>query len=280
MILHKLVFGQVDKKNKRDAEDVAESYIGVLLHNGQACGEYFTVVREGNLIAYVMLQGIHARSLEFHSKYGTENLNKVTDFFGKPPEWKLLNDDAPMRDRTWAKAPFLYLFTHMNDWESPLRRGDNGKPIPLYRLPGKHEDREAIYFWQCKCREYDAIWLGCGELEIPVYKQLADPSSELSEQGHEICKAIEKGTGIPTYYFLMRYWGRRSGEDKRACPGCGRAWRSKHPIDHPRGWWRFAFQCHSRRILSPVADSYDDERRAVIGECRKQRKRTKVSGRR
>ncbi|MGA2983863.1 MAG: DUF2310 family Zn-ribbon-containing protein [Terriglobia bacterium] len=274
MILYKLIFGRVEKKNRRDAEDVAESYIGVLLHNGQACGEYFTVVREGNLIAYVNLQGIRAQSLEYHSKYGMKELKKVTDLFGKPPEWILVDDDAPKRDTTWTKARFLYLFTHMNDWESPLCRGDNGKRIPLYRLPGTHEDREAIYFWQRTYRKYDEIWVGCGELEIPVYKQLADPSSELSQKGRDICRGVEKVTGVPAYYFLMRYWGRRRGEDKRACPGCGRPWRSNHPVDHPRGWWQFAFQCPSCRLVSHIADSYDDERHAVIGEYKKQRERT------
>jgi len=153
-----------------------------------------------------------------------------------------------------------------------LCRGDNGKPIPVYRLPGTHEDREAIYFWQRTYHEYNGIWLGCGELEIPVYKQLADPSSELSQKGREICRAVEKAIRIPTYYFLMRYWGRRSGEDERLCPGCGRAWLSRYPTDHPRGWWQFAFQCHNCRLVSQVADCDEDERHAVIGEYTKQRK--------
>jgi predicted nucleic acid-binding Zn ribbon protein len=276
MILHELTFGNIDKKNREDGEDVAQSYIATLLHNGQACGEYFIVVREGNLIAYVNLQGIRAQSLKYHSKYGMECLEKVTDFFGRPPEWKLADDDAPKRHTTWAKAPFLYLFTHIYDWESPLCRGDNGKPIPLYRLSNTHKDREAVYSWQHTYHQYDGIWLGSGELEIPAYKQLADPSSELSQQGRQICISIEKTTGVATYYFLMRYWGRRSGEDKRACPSCGRAWRSNHPIDHPGGWWQFAFQCHSCRLVSHVADSDEDERHAVIGEYKKQRERTKA----
>jgi len=115
MILYKVVFGHVEKKNRQDAEDVVESYIGVLLHNGQACGEYFTVVREGSLIAYVMVQGRHAQSLKYHCKYGMERLKKVTDFFGKRPEWNLEDDDAPKADTTWTEAPFLHLFTHLFD---------------------------------------------------------------------------------------------------------------------------------------------------------------------
>jgi predicted nucleic acid-binding Zn ribbon protein len=83
------------------------------------------------------------------------------------------------------------LFTHKNDWESPICRGDNGESVPLYFLPGEHEDREKIYFLQQEYRDYDSIWMSCGELEIPVYKQLATPDSELSSTGRELCTYIE-----------------------------------------------------------------------------------------
>ena len=274
MILHKSTFGPVAKSNRQDAEDVAEGYIGLLLHNGQACGEYFTVLSEGNLVAYVMMQGIQATKRRFHCKYGRKSLNSVTAFFGRPPEWKVVDDEVPARDINWQSAPFLYLFTHVFTWSSSLRRGDNGRPIPIYRLRGRHEDRDAIYSWQGLYRKYDGIWLASGVLEIPVYKQLADPSSELSQKGREICRAVERFTGVPTYYFLMRYWGRRKGQEKRTCPGCGGPWRTDRPLDHPDGFWEFAFQCHKCRLVSHIADTYEDERHAVIGEYPKPPKHT------
>ena len=266
MILHEVTFGPVDRKNRQDAEIFVEYYLAALLHNGQVCGEYFIVVKKGSLTALLSLSGMKAKSLRYHCKYGKKRFKQIKEFFGKPPQWKLLEDVGPKRDTTWMGAPFLYLCTDHLTWESPLCRGDNGKPIPLYRLPGAHEDREAIYFWQDAYHAYDAIWMKCSALEIPVYKQLADPSSELSQQGLKICKAIEKVTGVPTYYYLTRYWGRRDNEDKRKCPGCGSAWRMANPSHRSSGFWHFAFQCKRCRLVSHLADSNDDERHAVIGE--------------
>ena len=276
MILYKVIFGRIPTGKREKAEEAVESYISVLLHNGQACGEYFHVVQRRKLCAYVNLAGVAALSTRYHSAYHSDRLNKLKAIFNHVPQWILVDDEAPKHDRTWARAPFLYLFTTMFDWESPLCRGDNGKPIPLYRLPGTHEDRESIYFWQRAYRDYDATWMRCGVLEIPVYKQLANPSSELSQQGLQICRKVELITSIPTYYYLMRYWGRRMHEENRKCPGCGRAWRTQHSPSGSSVFWHFPFQCDRCRLVSHTADVYDDERHAIIGEWKaKQRKQTK-----
>lgn len=274
MIAHRITFGVVPQRKRREAEDAVESYISVLLHNGQAVGEYFLVVQEGQLCAYVQLAGINALSPKYESIYTVKRMADLVGIFGQRPKWTAIDDEAPKRDTTWTKAPFLYLFTNMCDWESPLCRGDNGKPIPIYRLPGTHEDREAIYFWQHTYREYDAIWMGCGHLEIPTYKEMASPRSELSQQGREICAKVESATGVPTYYFLMRYWGRRCGEEKRRCPGCGRSWWSQHATEGGQRFWEFPFRCNKCRLVSHLADSYDNERHAVIGEWKKRKRST------
>jgi predicted nucleic acid-binding Zn ribbon protein len=268
MILHEVAFGLVDKKNRADAENLVESYLAALLHNGQASGQYYIITKNRTLTAYVNLAGMQATSPKYHSEWGKSDLKKVTEFFGNSPQWMLLGDEAPKRETTWRNAPFLYLSTHMFDYESPLCRGDNGKPIPVYRLPITYRDREAIYGWQCSYREYDSIWIDSGELETPAYKQLADPCRELAQRGMGICKAIAKATGIPTYYYLDRYWGRQKGEDRRKCPTCGRAWRTKHPLESPT-FWLFPFQCKKCRLVSHLAVDYDDQRHAVIGEFRK-----------
>ena len=271
MIAHKVIFGAVPRGRRSEAEDVVESYISVLLHNGQALGEYFLVLQEGLLCAYVQLAGVDALKTKYESTYSAKWTAEAIRLFGQNPKWTVIDDEAPKRDTTWTKAPFLYLFTNMFDWESPLCRGDNGRPIPIYRLPGTHEDREAIYFWQRTYREYDAIWMGCGHLEIPTYREMASPHSELSQQGREICAKVESVTGLPTYYFLMRYWGRRMGEEKRKCPGCGGSWRHRHTTEDDKRFWQFPFQCDKCRLVSHLADSYDDERHAVIGEWKKKR---------
>jgi predicted nucleic acid-binding Zn ribbon protein len=249
MILYEVAFGRVDRKNRGEAEDIVESYIAAMLHNGQASGQYYVITRNGIL---------------------TKNdFKKVTVFFGKAPKWKLLDDGVSRQETTAKNAPFLYLFTHLFDFESPLCRADNGKPIPFYRLPGStYQDRNDIYGWQCAYRHCDSIWIDSSALEIPAYKQLADPFSALSQEGIKICKKIEKITGVPTYYYLMRYWGRRKDEAKRKCPICGHAWRTKHHENNPI-FWQFAFKCKKCRLVSHAAVCYDDPRHAVIGEYKK-----------
>ncbi len=54
-----------------------------------------------------------------------------------------------------------------------------------------------------------------GAVEIPAYRQLADPNSLLSEDGRRLCREVESRTGIPTFYYLLRYWGRSKDDDER-----------------------------------------------------------------
>lgn len=266
MILHKVIFGAVPPRKREEAVDALESYLSVMFHNGQAVGEYFHVMQDGKLCAYVHLAGVNALSVKYQSSYHSDRMAKLVAVFGQAPHWTVIDDDAPKRDTTWSKSPFLYLFTHFNTWKSPLCRGDSGKPIPLYRVPGSHEDREAIYYWQNTYRDYDSIWIGCGHLEIPVYRELASPDSELSQQGREICQQIETAIGIPTYYYLMRYWGRRNGEETRRCPGCGGSWHVTAPVRRANRFCDFPFRCDKCRLVSHLGDTLDQRRHAKIGE--------------
>jgi predicted nucleic acid-binding Zn ribbon protein len=275
MILHKVIFGAVAPSKREEACEAAERYLGHLAKNGQAEDGYSLATQMGRIVAYVFLQGIQAHLRRYHSLWGRKELKKVAALFGAPPRWTVAEDDPPTRDTTWANAPFLYLFTHMLKRSSPIGRADNGRPIPVYRLPVTDADREGIGHWESLYRRYDFIWFECNSLEIRVYKELADPFSELSREGLAICRTVEEATGVPTYYFLLRYWGRRKGEEKRRCPGCGRTWRTKHPLSLPGAYHLFAFQCHRCRLVSHAGNSLEDERRARIGECHKRRIQTR-----
>jgi len=278
MILHKVTFGPVPPRKRPDAEDAIDSYISVLLHNGQVVGKYFQVAQNGELCAYVNLAGVKALATKHQSAHASDRLEKLAAIFNQMPRWTIVDDDVPKRDTTWKGAPFLYLFTSLlSDWGSPLCRGDTGKRIPLYSIAGPHEDREAIYFWQYAYCDHDAIWMACGKLEIPAYRQLAMPDSELSQKGRDVCRMVESATGAPTYYYLMRYWGRKDGEDLRPCPGCGRPWHLKKPAGRSNRFHDFGFRCEKCRLVSHVADSYDDPRHAGIGEWQGTGTRTKSS---
>jgi len=101
---------------------------------------------------------------------------------------------------------------------------------------------------------------------------LADPASELAEEGRDLCRAIESATGVPTFYYLMRYWGRPKAEERRRCPGCGDAWRTERPREPPNRFWQFDFKCDRCRLVSHLGAANDGGRRVRVGEFDEKRK--------
>ncbi|MCG7531633.1 Zn-ribbon-containing protein [Psychrobium sp. MM17-31] len=268
MILHKLIFGRISDVDREQAEEYIKSYISVLFHNGQACGEYFSVLEQGELCAYINLPELAASESKHHCQYGKKWLAKIEAIFQQSPIWNVIDDELPAVDVDFTESPFLFLNTEYDEYESPIYRGDNDYSIPLFKFFNTHEEREAVYYWQREYQELETIWIRGGALEMLAYKELANPSSTFSCGGREICQAIEKFTGIPTYYYLFRYYGRRENEDARKCPSCGKKWQNKHQQNDP-SFHHFDFICHDCRLVSHLSIDNSDERHAVIGEWRK-----------
>lgn len=267
MILANVTFGSLRGKPREELEDAADYYLSSLFKAGQICGTRFLTLTKGKLNAHVLLAAPEAMNLRFHSAWGKKNLSEVVKLFGREPVWKILDDDAGRTSSKWRGAPFLYLFTNAFDWYSPVCRGDGKRsvPVPLFTLPVSDEIKEDLYRWQKSYRRHDNLWLESGALEIPAYRQLADPNSMLSEEGRKLCREIESGTGISTFYYLNRYWGRSKGEDDRACPGCGGAWRTSVDADE-KTFREFHFRCESCRLVSHLGVSTDGGRHVRIGE--------------
>jgi predicted nucleic acid-binding Zn ribbon protein len=274
MILANVAFGSSSRTGPKDQlEDVAESYLATLLHSGQLCGEYFVTWTRGVLNAHVLLAGPHAHDLRYHSDWGKRELKKVVEAFGKRPVWKMLDDESRRRAASWKGAPFLYLFTHAFDWASPVCRGDGKGRIPIFDLPISFEQKDGLYSWQRSYRDHDRIWLAGGALEIAAYRQLADPESELSRDGRDLCRDLGAATGIPTFHYMMRYWARKNGEGIRKCPGCGGHWRARSDVKRQH-FWDFDFRCEKCRLISHEGVSTDGGRHTRIGEF-KQNKHSK-----
>jgi predicted nucleic acid-binding Zn ribbon protein len=280
MILANIIFGTRRQNDPDQLENVAESYLGALFHNGQLCGERFLTWTRGRLNAHVLLASRAATEPHHHSRYGKKELKKVTNAFGRAPVWRILDDDAQQSPSSWKGAPFLYLFTHAFDWESPVCHGDGKPPIPVFMLPLAFEHKEQLYFWQQSYYHHDNIWLGCGALEVAAYRQMADPESSLAEHGRDLCREIETATGVPTFYYLARYWGRAKGEDQRLCPGCGAPWRTERSRESPGRSWEFDFKCDRCRLVSHLAVSTDGGRHTRIGEFDKKMKANRRSSER
>ena len=193
---------------------------------------------KGRLIFHVLVAGLGAEKMRFHSRWGRVNLKKVVEAFGRLPTWTIRDDERPNRNPSW-KAPTLHLFTHAFDWDPPLCRGDTGEPIPTFLLPLDFQQKEELTRWQDEYVLHDLLWLRSGSLETAAYKELIDPASGLSSDGREICATIEKATGVPTYYFLRRYHAPDLDIDARPCPCCGGLWKVPPPPCSPFQPWPF-----------------------------------------
>ena len=247
MILIELDFGRGCSLQKDELVDVAETYITSLFRSGQLCGEFLLTWIKGQMICHTVMAGLGADKMRFQSPWSKACLEKVIKAFGRSPVWTIRDDDRPKRNTSW-KAPTLHLFTHAFDWDPPLCRGDTGQPIPTFLLPLEFPLKETIIRWQDEYILHDRLWLNSRSLEIAAYKELIEPTSEMSSDGLEICAEIEKATGVATYYFLMRYYSPDQGEDDRPCPGCGGPWQTPQPPGSPFQHW--PFRCHHCRLVS------------------------------
>ena len=81
-----------------------------------------------------------------------------------------------------------------------------------------------------------------------VHDQLSRFDSELSTDGRELARILEKKVRVRVYYYLSKHFGRSDrAERKRKCPSCGKAWLRKEPMHRI-----FDFQCQRCRLLSNV----------------------------
>ena len=222
------------------------------------------VWRDGKLHALCYVPRPDSLSPEYFSAWARDDYDQLLALLAEPPTSRILDDGPiPKRFPKWQAAPTLCLVTDFLDITSPVCSEPDGRAVPLYTLPLTDSQKEGIVFWQAEHNAMEELWIGSRELEIPTYRQMADPHSGLSERGRAICRDIEAATGKPTYYYLMRYWGRKEGEDRRLCPGCGKPWATGVTYT---AFFDFAFRCDHCRLVSHEGIDTDDERHARIGE--------------
>jgi hypothetical protein len=270
MIIAKIVFGRGRPTREVDHLDLAESYLASLLRNGQI-NEYL-LSSSRSITAVVELPRPDALSAKYLSKVGRKELRRVRVAFRRPPSSSLITRPLRRRWPSWQSASALYLFTHAFDRQSPVCAFNLTDALPLYELPISGQLREDVRSWALSYRDLDRVWLGSGTLEMPAYRQLADPSSQLSSVGRDLCSKIGQATRRRTYYYLNRYYGRRRNDDARLCPGCGGEWRVSEQHRETTKFARFEFCCHRCRLVSHTASSPEGGRTARIGEFHPRRR--------
>ncbi len=259
----------ISKTESLDAfeiRDLIETYLGGLSIHGHIWGEYIISMQLEKVVAYARLSHPHGLKKKYLTNDTVTSLEKIKHIFKTTPDVRILDTGYSEDVPDWRGESFLYLYSHALVSTSPICLGSSGEPLPIYFLPLKPSVRERAYFWSSAYTYHEGVWLGSGELELPAYKQRVEPGSGLSREGRDICKLVEEQTGIPTYYYLDRFWGREKGESKRLCPGCGKTWRIRKNISAPETFSNFRFLCKPCRLVSNDAVDCSDEERAVLGE--------------
>ena len=196
-----------------------------------------------------MLPATDALAAIHHNKYVKKALAALADAGLKQPTVRVMDEEGsgPVED-----GPDSYiLFTNYLAIESPLRSGATFAPTPLYKVPPTYDESEYynITSWQSDYQACDTLWMNSAVGEQFARRQLSNVSSDLSNQGRELCAQITTLTGLPTYYYLYRQLQRTSWlkETLRKCPGCGGEWLL------PEQWHIFDFQCDGCRLVSNIS---------------------------
>lgn len=149
-------------------------------------------------------------------------------------------------------SSFYFLMEHDI---SPLRCGDTGESIPLYKIPYTYHDNCCYHDVRNWIRDYDCVkrmWFRGSVSERFMQYQLQDHRSALSVAGRAVCKRIEELTGVPTYYYLFNYRAISQARDKkRRCPETGEAWfiEGGHPNE------LLDFKCDKSRLVSALTNN-------------------------
>ncbi|MEM1054610.1 MAG: DUF2310 family Zn-ribbon-containing protein [Bacteroidota bacterium] len=270
MVAARVSFGPLspDPDERERQIDLADGYLAMLFKNGQAGPDQIDARENGQHVVYTALTQPDAHEDRFCSEWSRRDREKVTEAFGHPPRWTLLDDDPEAFAKAdWQGAPSLVVCTRWAFENDLIGRGDDGEELAIYLLPVSDQTREHLVHWGMHYRELDLVWLGSGDLEIPAYKQLVEPDSTLMEDGRRLAREVETATSLPTYMYLQRYYGRRTNEEARLCPGCGEAWYVGG--DREGGYLEgFAFRCDACRLVSEMPSDTSDERHARLGEYR------------
>lgn len=237
---YKMVF--TPKKDRTiDAEkafDTIDSLLNALYKNGQIIN-YYDTIRKG--------KGFFSNFVAYDNEGLTEKYNNeyVTDYYGKlkalfdirlSRNGENLEIDVPCQCKTRS---WYYLRHNGLANGNSVVCGDCGRPVPVYRFP--HVNKEKEYYdltsWEFAYYGISNLWIN-GYNDPFTYKQMNNPNSKLSKCGRRICRAFEKATDTPFYYYLhytdVAFLANCDIKETRPydrCPVCGEAWERQEYED-------------------------------------------------
>jgi predicted nucleic acid-binding Zn ribbon protein len=248
------LFFRVRNSNKdEETLDRVLWYLAALRHNGQIVGDDTPVAKvKGGYLVTTSVPDTTALADRFDNKWVRKHLRELAAVgVGRPKVTYLGTDPESRLPCKCRRRPFLILFTTSLHAEPPVRCGACFGPIGVYKLPDTNETdgRRGLLWWQDTYQAVDWLFIATGPGERFAHDQLSRYDSQLSAEGRDLARSLEKNVRLPVYYYLSKYFGRSDEmERKRKCPSCDRAWLLKEPLHRI-----FDFQCRRCRLLSNVA---------------------------
>jgi predicted nucleic acid-binding Zn ribbon protein len=221
-----LLFRTRAAKKDEDLLDKVQSYLAALLHNGQIVGDLTPMAKVSRgLLVTASLPEADALGDRFANKWVRKRLQELAAVGVDRPKVIHLGWDPESREPCRCrKRPFLILFTTFIYAEPPLRCGACFGPVALHKVPATNEagNHQDILWWQDTYQAMDWLFIGTGPGERFAHDQLSRFDSELSTDGREMARTLEKKVRVPMYYYLSKHFGRSDqAERRRKCPSCG-----------------------------------------------------------
>jgi predicted nucleic acid-binding Zn ribbon protein len=249
-----LIFRYCGKPDEAEVSQGVYGLLASLSQNGQILAADVPVTyTDSECRVVVSCPETTSLQLRHANKYVRRDLSDLRSHGLQKPIVRVLGRgiESPAADP--CKRPLWYvLMTNYLSNESPLMCGEHYLPVPLYRAPHTYAADPSYFDVRCWQREWkccDELQMQCGGGERFGTRQIADVRSPLAAAGRDLCRRIEKLSGVPSYYYLYRGDGRSAAaERRRPCPGCGRKWLLSEPLHGV-----IDFKCNRCRLVSNLA---------------------------
>ncbi|KAF0813426.1 hypothetical protein IGB42_01777 [Andreprevotia sp. IGB-42] len=250
MFVQQIEFAPADRAPSAALADLIFAYQGVLLRNGQVCGEGLPLwFADGRYKTTLLTPARDSLAARFGNRHVHAQLAALGEYGVTITTQVLGEDEQSVPACNCATSGGHILFTTFISHESPVRCLDCFGAVPLYTLPllagGEHHE---LISWQAAYQRCDGLQMG-NTLQRAATRQLTRIDSSLSQSGIAHCRTLSALTSTPFYFYLYHASGRsHRAEAQRPCPGCGQPWLLPQPLHG-----LFHFRCDDCRLLSNMA---------------------------
>lgn len=248
MYIHEISF-VLSQKPDEEFHYAADLLMSFYRGSGQSLGRTHIDYFIGN--TFTALHYAHERdafSRKYNNFYVNRQLKVMNKMFGVQPAFRIAGKSYPeyKGECTCKTRSFLILQTSRGIIDSPVKCGDCGKQVALYKLPVYYDNGYMpILSWESNYQSCDRLQMNCEVGERWAMNQMELLATQLTRQGREICSRLEELTGKPVYYYLYNYTRRKGNVKSIPCPGCNKNWYLKQQL-----FEEYDFMCSSCRLIS------------------------------